>query len=195
MCYYIYVGSWFPGSAGMKKGFNMEAKKEITVIEEIRVGDFVRSYDFEGREDCYAEGTVEEVGVELEGCPRYKIRVTKRIFGGKPLPDEDWKSDGPNGDFVYPPVNGTQSIFGGVTTFVKQVRPPKEESKPKPKKPKLKRFIIFWERIANSGVIGPVEATSADEAIEKYGYRTEFVKHSVIQVPKRAKLKVVGVAN
>jgi len=157
----------------------------------IEVNDIVRSYDFEFREDCYAEGIVTEIGKELEGCPRYSIKVFKRVFEGKELPEDKWLSDEPGGDMVFPPVNGTPHIFGGFTNFVEKVDSVGKKEKPKV----LKRYIIFWERIANSGVIGPVDAVSPEEAVEKYGYRTEFVKHTVIQVPKRAKLRVIGIAN
>ena len=84
----------------------------------IQVGDRVRSFDFagsfedgeqfgrnlEGERACYVEGVVESF-VEREGCPRYEIRVNRDVFGG-----ED--SDRRVGNLVYPPVNGTPSLFG-----------------------------------------------------------------------------------
>ena len=55
----------------------------------IRTNDTVRSFDFEmlreleGPEACYVEGVVECLK-DLEGCPRYDIRVTRlgRITDG-----------------------------------------------------------------------------------------------------------------
>jgi len=52
----------------------------------------------------YVEGVVESF-VEREGCPRYEIRVDRDVFGG-----EDF--DRRVGNLVYPPVNGTPSLFG-----------------------------------------------------------------------------------
>ena len=84
----------------------------------IQVGDKVRSFDFagpfangakygrdlEGERACFVEGVVEAV-VEREGCPRYEIRVNRDVFGGE-------ESDRRVGNLVYPPVNGTPSLFG-----------------------------------------------------------------------------------
>jgi hypothetical protein len=77
----------------------------------IEVGSKVRSYDFESRDlegerACYVEGYVMEVGVVLEGCPRYRIAVDKRVFGGKVLNGSEAEQD------VFPPVNGTASWLG-----------------------------------------------------------------------------------
>ena len=81
----------------------------------IQVGDKVRSFDFvqgdfgrdmEGERACYVEGVVEAF-VEQEGCPRYEIRVKVDVFGGE-------ESDRRVGCLVYPPVNGTPKLFGGV---------------------------------------------------------------------------------
>jgi hypothetical protein len=85
------------------------------VTNEIKVGDRVRSYDFPGsRDDCYIEGVVEEVGIMLEGCPRYKIRGERIVWRGK---DEGAPAD----PYVYPPVNGTPTLFGDVTNGVKRL--------------------------------------------------------------------------
>lgn len=84
----------------------------MTVIREIGIGDYVRSYDFPGVKDCYVEGTV--VGI-LSGmdCDRYKIAVDRIVFDGKPEPLlEDVEN------FAYPPVNGTHTSFGMVTDYV-----------------------------------------------------------------------------
>lgn len=78
----------------------------------IQVGDKVRSFDFHDRDvtgnrACYKEGIVEDL-VMLEGCRRYKIRVTKSVFGGEETIIH--KDELPT--HVYPPVNGTEAMFG-----------------------------------------------------------------------------------
>lgn len=84
-------------------------------MSEIRVGDKVRSFDFEGREltgerACYVEGTVVEIGKPPAGvcnCDNhYHIVVEKRVWGGKANP-----TDGFIGQTVYPPTNGSPSLF------------------------------------------------------------------------------------
>ena len=88
----------------------------------IQVGDRVRSFDFVrgdfgrdlgGERACYVEGVVESF-VEREGCPRYEVRVDRDVFGGQDL-------DVRVGDLVYPPVNGTPKLFGGVCDNVELV--------------------------------------------------------------------------
>lgn len=75
-------------------------------MSKICEGDRVRSYDFQGREDCYVEGTVVRIGQWTE-CPcsqgHYEIEVDKRVWIGKEDPavrEEDSK--------VYPPVGGSR---------------------------------------------------------------------------------------
>lgn len=93
---------------------------------DVRVGDTVRSYDFprkvtrgvEDGQECYVEGVVEAIVEEdAEGirfdCPRYKLRCTRRVFGGK---ERD-----PEAAFFYPPVNGTASWLGGMTNGVRRL--------------------------------------------------------------------------
>lgn len=91
-------------------------------MEEIKVGDKVRSFDFpfgdfgrslEGEDACYVEGVVEGVGEVIEGCPRYNIRVTRRVWGGI----GEWV----HGDYVFPPVNGTPRMLGGVCDGVERI--------------------------------------------------------------------------
>ena len=81
----------------------------------IRAGDKVRSYDFEGNEQCYMEGVVIAI-VKLDGCRRYKIKVERQVWGGEVV-REKFSDD----DCVYPPVNGTVKTFGGVCNFVKRL--------------------------------------------------------------------------
>jgi hypothetical protein len=79
----------------------------------IEAGNRVRSYDFAGSDTCYAEGVVEEITEPMEGCRRYKIRVESRVFDGASQPSHE--------EYVYPPLNGTPSTFGGVTNAVARI--------------------------------------------------------------------------
>ena len=93
----------------------------------IQVGDRVRSFDFEGHPSaralegesaCFVEGVVRnitnpEVDTMFRDCAHYEIRVDRRIFGGVETEVV--------GGLVYPPVNGTTRLFGGVTDFVELV--------------------------------------------------------------------------
>ncbi len=93
-------------------------------MKEIKIGDKVRSFDFiikdiEGERACYMEGTVTNIlaieDTPNQDCPRYEIKVVKRIFSGfteKNIPE-----------FIYPPVNGTPSTItiGGVTDCVEKI--------------------------------------------------------------------------
>ena len=96
-----------PGIAGFRVD-------DANAIEQIKVGDFVRSYDFETHDDCYALGRVAHVGDVIEGCPRYRIDVLKRVFEGQAT---DRSVDSKE---VYPPVNGTPHSFGGFTNGVRK---------------------------------------------------------------------------
>lgn len=80
---------------------------------DIAPGERVRSYDFGGLRTCYAEGVVEAITEPMEGCRRYKLRVETRVFDGQRVDVDE--------PYVYPPVNGTPSTFGGVTNFVERV--------------------------------------------------------------------------
>lgn len=79
----------------------------------IKVGNLVRSYDFPHDRKCYVEGIVEAL-TEKEGCERYMIRVTRKVWAGEEVAD-------PIREHVYPPVNGTPKLFGGVTNYVELV--------------------------------------------------------------------------
>lgn len=90
----------------------------------IKAGDKVRSYDFpdDWREDakgCYIEGIVVQVGefpeLGLE-APRYKVRVSRRCWLGKFEPVD---AEFPR--VVYPPVNGTPKLLGGVCNGVEKI--------------------------------------------------------------------------
>lgn len=84
--------------------------RECPADDAIKVGDRVRSFDFddrdlEGERACYVEGRVEEI-VESGWCQRYAIRVERRVFGGEEIA-EGYE------DMVYPPVNGTKFVLRG----------------------------------------------------------------------------------
>src|SRR5688572_26501204 len=82
-----------------------------TISRPIKVGDRVRSFDFDNRNlsgprSAYIEGQVVAI-VRFEGCDRYKIAVEKQVFDGEVLHPTEW-----SGPWVFPPVNGTQSWMG-----------------------------------------------------------------------------------
>lgn len=82
----------------------------------IKVGDYVRSYDFVGTDDCYIEGTL--IGfTEKEGCMRYSIRCEKDVIHGEAFEKGE---DSRVGHTFYPPLNGTPSLFG-TCNYVKKV--------------------------------------------------------------------------
>ena len=86
------------------------ATPDLTINE----GDRVRSFDFFNNEGNYVEGIVMALQWH-EGCNRYKIRVERRVWEGVehiiPHPH----------DYVYPPVNGTATSFGGVCRGVQRI--------------------------------------------------------------------------
>jgi hypothetical protein len=79
----------------------------------IRAGERVRSYDFEGRTDCYMEGVV--MGEKIvEGCRRYIIAADTRVW-------ENGEAERLK-EYVYPPVNGTPTTMGGICNRVKRIQ-------------------------------------------------------------------------
>jgi len=90
----------------------------------IAVGTRVRAFDFpsvvrdqlsgldlDGERACFCEGVVEAIGEVMEGCPRYRIRTTRVVFGGSESPvDGDHRT-------IWPPVNGAPQMFGRHPTF------------------------------------------------------------------------------
>lgn len=89
-------------------------------MSEIKVGDRVRSFDFEGRElegerACYREGVVIGIGrFGFPDCDRYKIFVERVVWAG----EEEGLSDNDPvaGRVIYPPVNGVRMVFRGRVT-------------------------------------------------------------------------------
>ena len=54
-------------------------------VNEVKIGDLVRSYDFEGNMNCYFEGIVESIdGAMLT----FTAKTTKQVWSGKELPLE-----------------------------------------------------------------------------------------------------------
>lgn len=85
-------------------------------LADIEKGDRVRSYDFPDNpkaSDCYVEGQVVDFA-QMEGCQRYVILVDRRVFKGRELTDY-------HANMVYPPVNGTRCLLGGVTHGVRKI--------------------------------------------------------------------------
>jgi hypothetical protein len=87
----------------------------LLVTDEVLVGDKVRSFDFERNRDCYVEGVVTAVNVDVgDHCPRYTIRVERQVWDGK----EIFPNDLP---VVHPPMNGVRKMGGDVCRFVEKV--------------------------------------------------------------------------
>lgn len=112
------------------------SEKDLTAYcdihgNEIHIGTKVRSHDFafglkgtkdplgmdtEGERASFVEGTVEAIGNEtIEGCARYTIKPKIRCVRGEfeRLPDSE--------GLIYPPLNGTRSMLGGVTCNVEVI--------------------------------------------------------------------------
>ena len=85
----------------------------------IQIGDRVRSFDFsrnrevEGELACFVEGEVVAFD-HVEGCDRYRILVDRDVGGGV---EKEYRL----GTLVYPPVNGTPSLFGDKTDYVEVI--------------------------------------------------------------------------
>lgn len=91
----------------------LSGQQDGAVQADIVPGERVRSYDFGGVRTSYVEGVVEAITEPMEGCPRYMLRIESRVFKGQSVPFED--------PYVYPPVNGTPTTFGGVTNCVERI--------------------------------------------------------------------------
>jgi len=85
------------------------------VEKDVKAGDLVRSYDFEGRTDCYLEGIVRRVGhfAEFQDCVHVEIEATNRVMAGR--------EERLHHAFFYPPANGTPTLFGGVTKCIEKI--------------------------------------------------------------------------
>lgn len=96
---------------------------------DLQTGDYVRSHDFPmphtGKPDpdrpaCYVEGWIRGFEVR-EGVARYMIQSVARVFDGKPVPLQAHE------DTIYPPENGTGTMFGGKCLGVELLRRPINE--------------------------------------------------------------------
>lgn len=86
------------------------------MTEIINVGDRVRSYDVENSRSYYIEGEVLEIVEWPDGTQRYRILASKDVWNGV------WMAASKRvGQEFFPPVNGTQMLFGGVTEFVERI--------------------------------------------------------------------------
>ena len=88
----------------------------------LKVGDRVRSFDFardgrgkqlKGERACYVEGTIEGFK-RIEGCDRYMIRVERKVWAGEEV-------ESPYDGHVFPPLNGTPRLLGGVCEGVEKI--------------------------------------------------------------------------
>ena len=88
----------------------------------LKVGDKVRSFDFardgrgkqlKGERACYVEGTIEGFK-RIEGCDRYMIRVERKVWAGEEV-------ENPYDGHVFPPLNGTPRLLGGVCEGVDKI--------------------------------------------------------------------------
>jgi hypothetical protein len=53
-------------------------------MNELRVGDYVRSYDFPGmRDDCFVEGELLSIDDRLPYCPVYHIDAVRTVSEGR----------------------------------------------------------------------------------------------------------------
>lgn len=97
----------------------MSDEQEYQIIE---VGDKVRSYDHERIRDSYVEGVVEAVGDvdAFDDCARYTIKVERYMMAGKDV-TQKFLDHNDNDPYVYPPVNGTLKLFGGICHGVEKI--------------------------------------------------------------------------
>lgn len=92
------------------ENFRAESAEECVKVE---VGDYVVSFDWEHRDDCYAEGVVEAIENPWGDCDRYKIRAHYSTVAG------DKREVCREQSTVYPPANGVRHSFGGFCNGVR----------------------------------------------------------------------------
>lgn len=93
----------------------------LAEIHNVNVGDYVVSYHFPdrpkeltGEHACYVIGEVAailepgDVGNPHPSCNAYELHVSLEVWKGK----TERPSEG--NEVVYPPVNGTKRLLGGV---------------------------------------------------------------------------------
>jgi len=93
----------------------MEAERKVDI--DIKIGDTVKSFDFDMVDDCYIQGKV--VGfTEMDNCTHFVIHMDKMILKGKDITDY-YLEKTCNFKF-YPPVNGIETWMGSVTCGVQK---------------------------------------------------------------------------
>ena len=82
--------------------------------KKIEIGSLVKSFDFpnriQGRDKCYIESVLLSInpnGKDMMRHPCYEIKVQKQVWEG--IVKSDSRLIGLN---VYPPINGTEGMFG-----------------------------------------------------------------------------------
>jgi len=90
----------------------------MTKMTKVKVGDKVRSFDFDshevkGKDACYVEGVVESIeGHPMSGDGEYaKFKITKKIFGGEERTET-------LGEYSWAPQNGQQTWLGKLTNHL-----------------------------------------------------------------------------
>ena len=93
----------------------------MTKVEKIKVGDKVRSFDFDCKEldtinSCFVEGIVESIeGHPMGGGGEYlKFKISRKVFGGKERTET-------LGEFNWVPQNGQETWLGKVTDNVVKI--------------------------------------------------------------------------
>ena len=95
---------------------NPTLKVARTSNEKFKVGDFVRSYDFENSDNCFVEGVVDQVGgfpLNPNATNFISFRTYRKIFSGKEVCT--------GGERVWVTQNGSHKVCGGVTNNVVRI--------------------------------------------------------------------------
>src|SRR3954469_19209769 len=88
---------------------------------EIKVGDRIRSYDFDNNKDCYITGTVTAIGRARanHSCAMYSFICEEIVWCGEV--DNSPAAKAKAGETFYAPINGTPSSSGGVCNRVEKI--------------------------------------------------------------------------
>ncbi len=93
----------------------------VVVADRVRSFDFCYHLDTSGPNACFVDGVVIAIPESGQNAGRYQILVTRQVFAGE-------ERSGPQslvGEYVYPPLNGREGIFGTLCGVVRIV--PTEE--------------------------------------------------------------------
>ena len=95
----------------MATASDLHIDRKAAMIEQasnpLRVGELVRSYDFQNRDDCYIEGVIVNIGKST-----YTIDVGYQLVGGE-------RRLHLVGATVNPPLNGLMGMFGPTNGVVR----------------------------------------------------------------------------